>query len=584
MQGQDFGHFSHKSTRKPHCAPRGDVPFLRHAPLPMNWTSTSLADVYHLALPIGTELVTPDANLEVAVSWACCSRPSPPAFPSLEGGELALINIEDLRVLDHTGNLAYVIRRLQEAQLSGIVMQGKIDLEARGSAIRHGMPLFAVPEDAQLAQVERDIIRLIVDRSAFVLQRATSLQRELNQIMLDGGGLEPIAERIHHVTNQPFMVLNDAGHIVTASGLVSGQATGWSKLQLQAALPNIMELRSWAVSQPIDTLTGMVRIWDLGPRFPLRACRQAAVGAVVVTDRIQGYCLLLRSESDPPVLSPIEEMAVTQGAAAVALDWVTRNAVGEAEKRMRASFLDELLGSNITDEQAWIRRGHALGYDLEAPHAAWMMEARHIPDWPLPMLEVLETLSVMALSSFRDQSLLLYCPAHADADSATRQAKQLALNVVERLGAAHPQGQIRIGIGSPVTALADWLQSQQQAWESLRANKRWGTTPVTHFEELGLYRYLTALRSFPETKDFYQSTLSTLTGFDASYEAELLETLDAFFACNGNISQTAAYLQVHRNTLTYRLNRIADITQINLEDADARFGLQLALKLRNLYH
>ncbi len=366
----------------------------------MNWNSTSLEDVYHLALPVGTTLVTPDANLNVSVLWACCSRPSPPVFPTLEGSELALISMDDLRVFDASGGLSHVILRLKEAHISGIAIQGPISDDASETAIDINLPLFSIPAQAHLPQVERDIIRLIVDRSAYMLQRAANLQRELNQITLDGGGLKVQADQIHHVTNQPFIVLDAAGHIVTASGLAPDRIEG---THLQAILPNIMQLRSWAVRIPQEALPHHVEVLDLVSRAPLRDYHQAAMSAVMVSDEIQGYCLLLRRVSDPTTLSPIEEMAVTQGAAAVALDWVTRNAVGAAEERMRASFLDELLGSNIADEQAWIRRGHSLGYDLEMPHAAWMVEAEHVPDWPQPMFNVLKERNMTALSSFRDQ-------------------------------------------------------------------------------------------------------------------------------------------------------------------------------------
>ncbi|MEZ4634025.1 MAG: helix-turn-helix domain-containing protein [Caldilineaceae bacterium] len=67
---------------------------------------------------------------------------------------------------------------------------------------------------------------------------------------------------------------------------------------------------------------------------------------------------------------------------------------------------------------------------------------------------------------------------------------------------------------------------------------------------------------------------------DENRNAELVETLEAFFACHGNLSQTATRLHIHRNTLTYRLERIAAITRLDLDDPDARFSLQLALKLR----
>ena len=548
----------------------------------MNWNTTSLEDVFHLALPMGTELVTPHANLQVSVSWACCSRPSPPAFPSLEGGELALVNMNELRVLDTQGKLAHVIHRLKEAQIAGIAVQGDFDDDARATAVADQIPLFAIPERAHLPQVERDTIRLIVDRSAYILQRATHLQREMNQITLDGGGLEAIANHIHHVTNQPFVMLNAGGHVVTTSGLASGPA---GLPHLQASLPNIMQLRSWAVSKSPDILANSVDLLplSLGSRPQRKEYNQCAVSAVVVSEEIQGYCLLLRKASDQAALSPIEEMAVSQGAAAAAIDWVTRNAVGAAEERMRASFLDELLASRIADEQAWIRRGRSLGYDLERPHSAWMLEAIRVPDWPASCLDVLRERQREALFSQREEGLLLYCPLLQEPENQGREAKQLALDLVEQLTASQAQARLHVGIGRAVTSPAAWLQSQQQAWESLRVNKKWGTTPVTLFEDLGLYQFLIALRSFPETEHFYQTTLADLLEYDAARNAELLDTLNAYFICHGNISQTAVLMRIHRNTLTYRLNRITDITRLDLDDPDVRFGLQLALKLHRLY-
>jgi len=68
--------------------------------------------------------------------------------------------------------------------------------------------------------------------------------------------------------------------------------------------------------------------------------------------------------------------------------------------------------------------------------------------------------------------------------------------------------------------------------------------------------------------------------YDKEKNAELVETLEGFFECHGNLSQTAARLHIHRNTLAYRIEQISTIAQLDLDDPDARFSLQLALKLR----
>ena len=64
--------------------------------------------------------------------------------------------------------------------------------------------------------------------------------------------------------------------------------------------------------------------------------------------------------------------------------------------------------------------------------------------------------------------------------------------------------------------------------------------------------------------------------------ADLIKTLEAYFNCHGNLSQTAESLIVHRNTLLYRMNRINEIAGIDLNRPETRLALHLALTIRRL--
>jgi purine catabolism regulator len=90
------------------------------------------------------------------------------------------------------------------------------------------------------------------------------------------------------------------------------------------------------------------------------------------------------------------------------------------------------------------------------------------------------------------------------------------------------------------------------------------------------------LQNCNELDEFYKQTLAKLVEYDANHNTQLVSTLEAFFAHHGNASQTAESLYLHRNSLLYRLERIREISGLNLDDADDRFSLQLALKLRPL--
>jgi len=536
-------------------------------------STTTLEDVFRLALPAQTELLTGAEYLSRAVSWACSLRPSPPAFPKLDGNELALIDLEDLRRLDPKMRLDRVMRSLRSARVAAVAVLGNVHSpETVRSAHESQLALFELPDSISLTQVERAVIRLIVDRAGYLAQRSADLQRELSQAALNGGGLDKIAVQLHAFAQQPVVLLGDDARVLATGGLDAGPRG------LADLLPNLTLLRSWLAANRGGT-SAPVGVLPLPAAHGAATHRHAVITPIIANESVRGYCLLLRTaQQGDGEISAVEEVAAVQGASAAALEWAKQNAIGIAEERMRATFLDELLAAEIADEQAWVRRGASLNYDLTRPHVAMLVEASHVPDWPAPLLRFMQTHNVQAPHTRRDEGLLVFWPI--DNASSGRELKVIAAEFAAQIQARHPRARLVIGIGRPGVGVANWRQSQQQARESWRLGKEWEASPVTYFGDLGLYQLLTGLSTSPEAARFFRKTLGRLINHDENKHSELVQTLEAFYACHGNLSQTAARLHIHRNTLTYRLEQIASITQLDLDDPDARFSLQLALKLR----
>lgn len=540
-------------------------------------STATLGDVYHLALPLETQLMVGSELLDRPVSWACSLRPSPPAFPKLDGNELALVDMEDLRRLDPKARLDRVVYSLRTAGVSGVAVLGTVSEAAVTAANESRIALFELPPTVSLTQIERSIIRLIVDRSGYIAQRSAELQRELNRAALDGGGLNQIAQQLYTFVQQPVILVGEDGRVSVQAGL--DKAAGEQQQNTLDALPNPTVLRSWMATQAPGTLTQALGLLPLASNGPSTSFRESVVSAICVGDAVRGYCLLLRrSTSAGQEISAVEEVAALQGASAAALEWAKQNAVGIAEERMRSTFLDELLAAEIADEQAWIQRSAALGYDLVRPHVAMLIEASNVASWPAPLLRFMQQRNVAAPYAKREEGILIFWPV--DDPKSGRTLKAIAHELASRIESTNPSARVVIGIGRPGVGPANWRQSQMQARESWRLGREWETSPVTYFGDLGLYQLLTGLGNNAEAARFYRKTLGKLLSHDDSRNAELVQTLDAFFASHGNLSQTAVRLHIHRNTLTYRLEQIAQITQLDLDDADARFSLQLALKLR----
>jgi purine catabolism regulator len=79
---------------------------------------------------------------------------------------------------------------------------------------------------------------------------------------------------------------------------------------------------------------------------------------------------------------------------------------------------------------------------------------------------------------------------------------------------------------------------------------------------------------------FATSMLGPLEQHDQRRGSELIATLDAYLQLGGALAQAAERLNIHRNTLSYRLGRIGDLTGRDLNDPATRFLMQAALVIR----
>ncbi len=182
--------------------------------------------------------------------------------------------------------------------------------------------------------------------------------------------------------------------------------------------------------------------------------------------------------------------------------------------------------------------------------------------------------------TFRDQAILFY---PIEDPQQTQRLKRLTEEMRVRLAARFPGSDVCCGVGRPAREMDDLRQSFREAYDAATLCARLKTdTRSTFFGDFSLYQLLTSLKNPDELRRFCMNWLSDLIDYDDQQHSDLLATLRVYFDNNGNTARTAAKLSIHRNTLAYRLNRIAEITRLDLDDADVRLNLQLALKARQV--
>lgn len=101
-----------------------------------------------------------------------------------------------------------------------------------------------------------------------------------------------------------------------------------------------------------------------------------------------------------------------------------------------------------------------------------------------------------------------------------------------------------------------------------------GDGRTTAFNDLGPYGFILG-QPTSDIRDFCSRILGPL-GDDQRHE-DLVRTLESYLKSHGSLNAVARELYLHRNTVRQRLRRIATLTGADLNDADSRLALHLAV-------
>jgi purine catabolism regulator len=190
---------------------------------------------------------------------------------------------------------------------------------------------------------------------------------------------------------------------------------------------------------------------------------------------------------------------------------------------------------------------------------------------------VLTTYEVQPPVHVEDGLLTVFYPLSEDFSAAA--LKRLAERLGRDLSDAARHYRLYAGISRVHSGIDSFRTAFHEARRALELGRALAPDRlITYFGDLGVYRVLFAVRETGEMQAFYDDMLGRLARYDREKKTELIPTLDAFL-CANNATEVAARLSLHRNSLLYRLRRIREITGLDLDDAETRLALHLALRI-----
>src|SRR5436190_2179502 len=211
----------------------------------------------------------------------------------------------------------------------------------------------------------------------------------------------------------------------------------------------------------------------------------------------------------------------------------------------------------------------------DEPVGTLRVRSRSVPPGPA-LLRLVTTLIASEVERVRAPERASQAAASAfvqrlfDREQASREAVQSG---AEQVGLALDHGATVLVVRAHSLAAAEALLAANVAESDPER-------PLLAFDETGAYRLLLpAMSEDPaELQRFYAETVEPLVAYDEQYETELVSTLETFLDADGNVAGTAARLFTHRHTIRYRLERVRELSGLDVGSTDGREKLSLGLK------
>ncbi|MDQ4126480.1 MAG: helix-turn-helix domain-containing protein [Actinomycetota bacterium] len=277
----------------------------------------------------------------------------------------------------------------------------------------------------------------------------------------------------------------------------------------------------------------------------------------------------------------------------------------ETELGARGDFVDDLVNGHYGSVELLLQRARYLGADLSEGALVVVVDiddfARYLerrkPREPAIQelkrrladavrLQTRQLFSNFLLGPRSDNVILFLGSSESERlEDLPEQAQLLAKAVQRYVKGLLPDLTISVGIGRHKKDPALLPDAYSEAEVALEIGHRiHGPSSVSTFEGTGTYKLLfRVLQENPEELEaFYAETLEPVVAYDSRYGTELVQTLTTYLGNDASTVRTAGDLYAHRHTIRYRLDRVGELTGLDVDKSEHRERLTLGIKAMQL--
>lgn len=493
--------------------------------------------------PVGVSL---DTVLDRGVSWAISVRATPPLLPPLRGEELVVLPLRVLEQIELGESLTRqnLLSTLAAEKIAAILTEPGFTENPIDQLPVLTLPA-PFPHDA-----EGTLNRMITERRAELYRLGAELSRRLSQAAVDPRGISALLQIATEMSGRSLLLEDSDGNTVASS--TTEPVQGGQRLASRARTVDgtLLSIDEAGIEYLIVTLPATGR--------PSYLSMRGEVGSLTESDRL----VLLQ----------------TAGLCAALLGQQPR--APSSDRGARERQVADLLYGRLATSAATLARGHALGIGTSGPVTVGLIQSDS---------------GVFDLTEARNLISGALGPVVADNVAVIDGAIGVLFSGIDLANGRRALDHALARVGAPAVSIAISrpLDSVIDAPAGVRETRfaldlrRCGAIQhrvifCSSVDDLGIYSLLFPLWGNPALAAFQSALLGQLEAYDRRRKSDLIPTLESYLTVGGALSEAAGRLGVHRNTLSYRLQRIEELTQRDLGDPRERLLLQVALMARRM--
>lgn len=345
---------------------------------------------------------------------------------------------------------------------------------------------------------------------------------------------------------------------------------------LEKQVPQLLakQLKQEGILHQLESGTGAVRIRP----FEDFGLSQRVAIAVRNGRQIYGYIWVQEinplSENDFVLLKELSH----QASQIISSQQSARKALSQS----REHFFWRLIQGEFPNERALKREAEMIGIPLPSRFTfiVFQFPGDRIDDNARNWLRI--CCSYISKSTYwfeRDEQIVVFVGSPSFINGS---ALQLAIELEQKIKSRVDCPLLHEGVGNEYAELTHAKNSYIEALEVIELSRKYkkenAPFPLT-FKELGVFRLLNIIEEKNKQDGYINDNLLKLILYDQENQSDLLSTLEIYIQKNGNGKETAEFLHIHPNTMSYRLKKIIEITQINLDHFHERMMIYIDILL-----